>query len=226
MQILKDLLDFAFPRNCILCGRFLNDSEKVICIFCYYGIPRTNFHQDWENPVARLFWGRIRVEYATSFFYFNKGSLYQKLIHGLKYEGRKDIGLETGKMFGTELRGSVFELADFLVPVPLHSKKQRKRGYNQSEIIAEGVGIMLGKEVQKDILVRIEFTGTQTSKSRYDRFGNVTGNFRVLNPEKCHGKHILLIDDVVTTGSTLEACAEVLLKENASRVSVATLAVA
>lgn len=226
MQFLKDIFDFTFPRNCIICGRLLNDSEKVICTYCYYEIPRTNFHKDPENPVAKLFWGRIKVEHATAFFYFNKGSRYQKLIHALKYEGRKDIGIEAGKIFGFELKGSVYEQADFLIPVPLHWKKQRKRGYNQSEMIALGMGKALGKPVYTDILERIEFTSSQTRKTRYDRFTNVTGSFIVKNCEKCAGRNILLIDDVVTTGSTVEACAEVLIKNNISKVSLATLAVA
>lgn len=226
MQILKDILDFAFPRNCMLCGRLLIDSEKIICTFCNYGIPRTNFHKDPENPVAALFWGRIKVEHATSFFYFHKGGAYQKLIHGLKYQGRGDIGIITGIMFGSELKGTVFEQPEFIIPVPLHRRKKRKRGYNQSEMIASGVGKALDKPVYTDILERNEFTVTQTRKSRYDRYANVSGSFLVRAPERCAGKHILLIDDVVTTGSTLEACTEILLENGADKVSVATLAVA
>ncbi len=226
MKLYRDIFDFIFPRNCIICKRLLNDSEVVICVYCNYDIPRTNFHKDPENPVAQLFWGRIRIEYASAFFYFSKGSGYQKLIHFLKYEGMKDIGIEIGKIFGAELKGSGFETADFLVPVPLHKRKQRKRGYNQSEMIAKGMAISLGKAVFTDILTRMEFTETQTRKSRYDRFINVSGSFSVLNREKCKGYHILLIDDVVTTGSTLEACVEELINSGAARVSIAALAVA
>ena len=213
-------------RNLHAYDRLLNDNEAVICVFCNYDMPRTNFHKDPENPVAQLFWGRVQVEHASSFFYFNKGSGYQKLIHSLKYKGMVDIGIELGKMFGAELKGTGFESVDFLVPVPLHKKKQRKRGYNQSEMIAQGMALSLGKELFTDFLTRMEFTETQTRKSRYDRFVNVSKSFSVLNRENCTGYHILLVDDVVTTGSTLEGCVEELIKNGASKVSIATLAVA
>lgn len=226
MKILKDILDFAFPRNCILCGRLLNDKEKVMCTFCYHELPRTDFHNDADNPVSQLFWGRVTVEHAASFFYFNKGSACQKLIHGLKYGGREDIGIETGRMYGIELKGSLFENCDFIIPVPLHRKKQRKRGYNQSEIIARGLGETMYKPVYPGIMERVEFTGTQTRKSRYDRFTNVSGSFVVKSPDICQGSHVLLVDDVVTTGSTLEACVEALKEAGVEKVSIATLAVA
>jgi ComF family protein len=225
MNIFSDLLNFIFPANCVTCSKILTDHEKILCSDCYYSIPRTNFHDDPENAVLQLFWGRVNISHATAFFYFNKGSLYQKLIHDLKYKGRSDIGIEAGKMFGAEIRESVFNTVDLVIPVPLHRKKLRKRGYNQSEMIARGICMSLGKPLIPDLLERVDFTGTQTRRSRYDRFTNVTGCFRLNMNYKHSGKHILLVDDVITTGSTLEACAETLL-ESGSQVSVATLAVA
>ena len=226
MGILNDILNFIFPRNCITCSHLLTDNEHIICSECYYAIPRTNFHKDPENPVLQLFWGRISICNATSFFYFNKGSRFQKLIHSLKYEGRSNIGIEAGKMFGAEIRDSVFNTVDIAAPVPLHRKKLRKRGYNQSEMIATGICKSLGIPLVADLLERTEFTDTQTRRSRYDRFTNVTGSFRLNESYDFRDKHVLLVDDVVTTGSTLEACAEVLLEGGYTKVSVATLAVA
>jgi ComF family protein len=226
MQMLNDLFNFAFPRNCLLCGRLLNDSEVIICTICYYNIPRTDFHRYKDNPVARLFWGRTEIEYATAYFYFSKGGAYQKLIHGLKYQGRMDIGIETGRLFGSELKGSCFDEVDCLVPVPLHPKKQRKRGYNQSEMIAKGIAKALDKPVLTDILLRAEMTATQTRKSRFDRYTNVAGNFYVKNPGLIMEQHLLLVDDVVTTGSTLEACIEILRENAIEKISIAALCVA
>jgi len=219
------LLDFVFPRNCYICEKLLTDYESVICSECYYSIPRTNFHKDPENAVIQLFWGRINISFATAFFYYNKGSKYQKLIHNLKYEGQSNIGIEAGRMFGAEIKGSVFNSVDIIVPVPLHRKKLKKRRYNQSEMIARGICESLDKPLVNDLLERIEYTDTQTRRSRYERFMNVTGCFRLCSHEKHMHKHILLIDDVITTGSTLEACAAVLL-EAGFKVSVAALAVA
>lgn len=226
MSFFRDILNFIFPLNCITCGRLLIDHEIVICTFCYYEIPRTNFHNDYENQVSRLFWGRVNITYATAFFYFSKGGRYQKLIHSLKYEGRSDIGIEAGRIFGIEISGSVFKSVDMVVPVPLHRKKLKKRGYNQSEMIAKGLCIALEKPLIADLLERVDFTETQTRKSRYERFVNVNGSFSLLRDINLHNKHILLVDDVVTTGSTLESCAEVLLEGGAEKISVAALAVA
>lgn len=226
MGFFGDILNFIFPSNCITCGRLLVENEFVICTFCFYELPRTNFHLDDENQVSQLFWGRINISYATAYFYFSKGGRYQKLIHSLKYEGRSDVGIALGRIFGAEISGSVFNNVDVVVPVPLHRKKLKKRGYNQSEMIARGLCESLDKPLITDLLKRIDHTDTQTRKSRYDRFVNVSGSFSSDKVFDLSEKHILLVDDVVTTGSTLEACAEVLLNEGARKVSIAVLAVA
>jgi ComF family protein len=222
MQITDDFLQFFFPDLCVACEQILNKQEKVLCTQCLFHIPRTDFHKDAENPVSQLFWGRVKIEYSGSYFYFNKGSSYQPLIHKLKYNGRKDIGIEMGKAFGAELRKSVFALADVIIPVPLHPKKLKIRGYNQSEMIAKGLNL----PVNSTSLLRTELTDTQTRKSRFDRFRNVEGKFQVRNALDLEGKHIIIADDVVTTGSTLEACAIAILEINGTKVSILTLAVA
>jgi ComF family protein len=226
MQLADDFLQFFFPDLCVACGQILNKQEKVLCAQCFYHIPRTDFHKDLENPVSQLFWGRVKIEHTGSFFYFNKGSIYQPLIHKLKYSGRRDIGVEMGKAYGSELRKTVFASADMIIPVPLHPKKLKKRGYNQSEMIARGLSLSLSLPVNTSFLYRGESTETQTRKSRFDRFRNVEGKFLIRDGEGLEGKHVLLADDVVTTGSTLEACASAVLEVRGTKVSILTLAVA
>ncbi len=226
MQLTDDFLQFFFPDLCVACGQILNKQEKVLCTQCLFHIPRTEFHKDFENPVSQLFWGRVKIEYAGSFFYFNKGSSYQSLIHKLKYKGRRDIGIELGKIFGAELRKSVFTMADMIIPVPLHPEKIKIRGYNQSEMIAKGLSLSLNLPVNTSALLRSESTETQTRKSRFERFRNMEKKFIVRSTADLEGKHIILADDVVTTGSTLEACAIAVLEIQGTKVSILTLAVA
>ena len=222
-----NLLELLFPTLCVTCGNRLVTQEKFLCIDCWHDLPVTNFHFDTENKVARLFWGRVKLENATAFFAYNKGSNYQHLIHFIKYKGLKELGFETGRRFGIALSASPdFNSVDFVVPVPLHPKKQKQRGYNQSKWIACGISESLQKPVSLDNLKRNLHTSTQTRKNRYERWENVENIFEVTRPEEFKGKHILLIDDVVTTGSTLESCAFQLLQIENVKVSIATLAFA
>jgi ComF family protein len=222
-----NLLELLFPTLCITCGNRLVTQEKFLCIDCWHDLPVTNFHFDAENKVARLFWGRVKLENATAFFAYNKGSNYQHLIHFIKYKGLKELGFETGRRFGIALSASPdFNSVDFVVPVPLHPKKQKQRGYNQSEWIARGISESLKKPVSLFNLKRNLHTSTQTRKNRYERWENVENIFELTRPEEFKGKHILLIDDVVTTGSTLESCAFQLLQVENVKVSIATLAFA
>lgn len=224
---IHDLAELFFPTLCITCSERLISQEKFLCMNCWADLPVTNFHLNKENKVAQLFWGRVEVESATSFFSYKKGSRYQHLIHFIKYKGLKELGFETGLKFGFALLNSEeFKNVDFIVPVPLHPKKQKTRGFNQSEWIARGMGESLQKPVSNNNLYRQIHTSTQTQKNRFERWQNVEGIFGLKQPEKFIGKHILLIDDVVTTGSTLEACAFQLLKLNNTKVSIATLAYA
>jgi len=227
IPILLYLTELLFPRLCVVCSDKLIEQEQWICLHCLHHIPRTNFHLNPDNQVARLFYGRIPIEFATSFFYFSKGSKYQNLLHSLKYKGMKEMGEEIGKHFGIDLLQSPdFSSVDVICPVPLHPQKEKKRGYNQSWWIALGMARQMQKELSDDNLKRVTATETQTRKSRFARWQNVEGIFELSNPEAFSGKHILLIDDVVTTGSTLEACAQAILSKTNARVSIATLATA
>jgi ComF family protein len=222
-----DLLSILFPRLCYACGNQLMRNEFLICTECHVLIPRTNYHLEDDNPVARLFWGRCRIEKAAAFSFYNKDSRIRKLIHKLKYKGITEIGFELGKIYGESLIGSDFLTdIDLIIPVPLHQSKKRARGFNQSEIISDGISSATGIAIDRDSLQRITGTETQTRRSRFERWINVEGIFCVKDTSLLEGKHILLIDDVITTGSTLESCANELLKAEGVKVSVAALAVA
>lgn len=225
--ILYYLAELIFPNLCVTCGDKLIEQEQWICLHCLHHIPRTNFHLEPENPVAQLFYGRVRIEHATAFFHFSKGSNYQSLLHNLKYKGMKELGAEIGKQFGIDLLQSAnFSSVEVICPVPLHPQKEKKRGYNQSWWIASGIAQQMQKQLSDDNLKRITATETQTRKARFERWQNVEGIFELSDPEAFSGKHILLIDDVVTTGSTLEACAQAIISKTDARVSIATLATA
>lgn len=201
--------------------------EEFICTRCLFHLPKTNFHKDPKNPIAMIFWGRVEIQNATAYYAFHKGSRFQKLIHKLKYQNQKEIGWVLGKHFGVELKTSPnYETIDLVIPVPLHPKKEKKRGYNQAEWIARGISEGMQKQLCPHNLYRAVHTSTQTRKSRFDRWKNVENIFRLKDPVELEHKHVLLVDDVITTGSTLEACAHAILEVEGTRVSVATLAFA
>jgi ComF family protein len=225
-QTLTDFFNLFFPNLCVVCNHHLVNQEELICTKCLYNLPKTNFHKAIDNPVSQLFWGRTKVEYATAYFTFNKGSRYQHMMHKFKYHGNKEIGFVLGRSFGNQIRNSVFSEIDVIIPVPLHKSKLKKRGYNQSEWIGKGLSEALHKPLDTKSFIRAVATETQTRKSRFERWKNVENIFKITNTEALEGKHILMVDDVVTTGSTLEACANVLLELDGVKVSIATLAVA
>jgi ComF family protein len=202
-------------------------NENLLCTECYISIPRTDYHLAEDNPVARLFWGRCGITRASAFSYYTKGSRIRKIIHSLKYKGIKELGTEMGRIYAASLRKSTFlDGIDMIIPVPLHPARERKRGFNQSDLICEGLSEISGIEVRRDVLKRISVSDTQTKRSRYERWVNVDGIFEVADQVAIEGKHLLLVDDVITTGSTIEACATELLKAKDVRVSVIALAVA
>ena len=200
--------------------------EKIICTECLIHLPRSNYHRFEDNPVAKVFWGRIQIDNATAFYVFEKGSKYQKLIHKMKYKGQKEIGFELGKMFGEDLNSTTFQSIDKIIPVPLHPRKLKKRGFNQAELIARGLAESMNKPVEVKSLNRVVANPTQTRKTRIERWENVSGIFKVHDPESIENKHVLLVDDVLTTGSTLEACANAFTGIPGTIVSIAVLAYA
>ncbi|MDI3525916.1 MAG: hypothetical protein PWR03_99 [Tenuifilum sp.] len=199
----------------------------MLCTSCFYHIPRTRFWNWPDNPVAQIFWGRVDIQHACSFFYFRKGSKYRKLLHLLKYHGRDDIGFFLGKQFGLELKKfNAYQEITAIIPVPLHPKRLKERGYNQAEVIAKGLAEAMKIPVVNDVLLRNRYTQTQTKKSRIERIQNISGAFSIHNPQKIANGHILLVDDVITTGSTLETCTQAIIDNVNVKVSIATLAYA
>jgi len=222
-----DFVGLFFPELCAACGRNLFKNEEVICTECIYHLPVTDHHQDPDNQVARQLWGRISFAHAGSFTYFRKGNKVQKLMYQLKYNNRPEVGTRLGRLYGAELKRSpAWAVPDAILPVPLHPRKRRKRGYNQSEYIAAGLAEALGIPVISDKLCRAEDTATQTRKARWARYENLREAFVVKDPAVLEGKHLLLVDDVITTGATLEACGLELLKLKDVRISIAALAFA
>ncbi len=232
MQWLEDLGMLFFPCNCLVCGKRLPSRHGILCLKCEHRLPWSGFRDPFHNPVSRIFWGRAPVEAATSLFRFEKGSPYQQLLHELKYRGNRRVGWYLGMLLGEKLEDSVFSSCSLIVPVPIHPAKRRERGYNQSEVIAFGISRILHIPVESGLLRRRSQVRSQTSVGRYDRFLNVSGNFssgrvdgRV---DGCfdgdfRSQNILLVDDVVTTGATLEACSNVLAGEMNCRIFVATI---
>lgn len=224
---LADFVSLLFPELCPACGESLVAGENIICTDCLYSLPMTNFHRQPDNIVAQQFWGKLPLQGAYSLYHFTKGGKVQSLMHHFKYKGIQQIGNILGEIAGKQLRESaVFASVDIIIPVPLHKKRLHQRGYNQSTCFAQGLATKLDAIVDDNNLVRTHATETQTHKGRFMRFENMQEVFRVEEPDQLKGKHILLVDDVVTTGSTLEACGQELLKVDGVRLSIATIAYA
>jgi ComF family protein len=225
--MLYDFFNLFFPNRCRACQLNLAQGEEILCIRCRLSLPKTNYHLYRDNPVAKHFWGKTNITNATAFYFFHKGDRVQHLIHQLKYKGDKDVGLKVGSMLGNDLLKSEFyKDIDYLIPVPLHKSRRLSRGYNQSEVIAQGLKQSMNIEIETNLLIRSKSTETQTKKRRYNRYENMRSVFELNNADNFKGKHFLLVDDVITTGSTLAACAEALLQIQNSKVSIAALAFA
>src|SRR6185312_16232503 len=196
---LADFVSLLFPQLCAACGESLVANEQLLCTDCLYNLPYTNFHLHADNIVARQFWGKIPVESAYALYYFNKGGKIQNLMHQFKYKGVRQIGNLLGNIAGEQLaKNDIFNTVDVIIPVPLHKKRLRQRGYNQSACFAEGLSEKLNAPVENNNLVRINATETQTHKSRFARFENMKEVFAVSQPQRLSNKHILLVDDVIT----------------------------
>ncbi len=225
MSWLIDFFNLMYPRVCMACGESLFKHEECICSQCIYYLPKTNFHRDSENAVSKLFWGRVKIESACAFYFFKKESKVQNLLHQLKYKGQKQVGIKLGSLYGRDLiQDKKFEDVSLILPVPLHPDKEKKRGYNQSELFAQGLAQSMNIPYATDLLVRNFASETQTKKSKYKRWENVNSIFEISDQEGVKDRHILLVDDVITTGATLEACAQHLLEVPGTKVSIAAIA--
>jgi ComF family protein len=224
-MILEDFLALFYPRVCVACHTSLIKGEDVLCTSCLVQLPKTSYHSYDENPVRQRLAGRLPLRFASAFLKFRKGGLVQSLLHELKYNNRPEIGIRMGHLYGLELMesgmGSEF---DVIIPVPLHASRMRKRGYNQSAKFAEGLSEALNIGWEESISLRMNATNTQTRKGRTDRWNNVKDAFSVAAIEKVVDKRILLVDDVITTGATLEACGSHLITSGCSSLSIACIA--
>lgn len=224
-ESLGSFVSLFFPHCCVVCGSLLAKGEQCICTACNIRLPRTDYHLQKENPVEQMFWGKIELVKATSFFFYKKGSDFRRILHLLKYGGRKDVGEAMGRYMACELLPSgFFEGIDVIVPVPLHRKKQRMRGYNQSECIAQGISAVTQIPLDIKCISRNKNTATQTRKSTVERWDNVDSIFTLCDSHLLVGKHVLIVDDVLTTGATVVSCASAFNGVDGIRVSVLTLA--
>jgi ComF family protein len=225
MNYLNDFVGLFFPRLCETCRNALLRHEEIICTFCLHQIPQTGFHKEEHNTLSQIFWGRVPIEHVAAWSFFLKGGKVQHLIHQMKYNGKKEIGHFLGKIYGRDLILSPFyHDVEVIIPVPLHKKRKRRRGYNQSECIAAGLSESMGIPIDNKSLFRATASETQTKKSRFKRWENVKEIFVLNDSEYLENKHILLVDDVITTGATIEACAIELLKIHGVKISMVGLA--
>lgn len=220
--ILKSSLDLIYPNDCNICGVNLTVNENHVCLSCMYDLPYITTNQNEVTKLSKLFWGRVEVEYVYSLFNYHKGNQVQKLLHQIKYKGKSKLGEYFGGVLGSTING--LNKPSVIIPIPLHNKRLQQRGYNQSTIISKGIKKELQIPIDEKIVVRVSHNKSQTLFSKYDRYENVRSIFRVVKPERLVNKHILLVDDVLTTGATIEACVNQLLKVPGCTVSVATLA--
>lgn len=226
-SVFSDFFALFYPEVCLACNRVLLKHEDVICNFCDIELPKTLFHTMKDNPLEKTFWGRVKLESVAARCYFRKKSKIQRLMHRLKYKGAKEIGIIIGEKYGHELlENSIFRSVNVIVPIPLHPDKERIRGYNQSEMF--GIGLSKSMNIPQDTKHFLKATSTesQTKKNRYNRWENVKEIFTIEDEDFFKGKHILLIDDIITTGATIEAAAQMLLKIEGVRVSVVGIAAA
>ncbi len=224
MSLIFDFLSLIYPKICLACGKSLFRNEYILCMKCKHHLPLARFIGD-KNPAAQVFWGRVPTVLVTTAFLYNKGNAVQQLIHSFKYRGMKDVGIFLGEELGKVIsKDPLHHDIELIIPVPLHPKKQKKRGFNQSEIIARGIAGSISAECDTSILYRKSFSGTQTRKSKFERWENVENIFSIKNENHIKNKHILLVDDVITTGATIEACAHCLLRVEGVRLSVGAVA--
>lgn len=222
-EIRSSFLHLFFPHVCVGCGSDVISEQNEICLYCAQELPGTNFEAYSNNPVEKRFWGRLALQDATANFYFSKESLMQRLIHQFKYKRNKELGLQLGRLMGDTLKRSNRFKVDALIPLPLFPKKEAKRGYNQAEVLCHGIAEALGLPVLNNVITRPQHTETQTQKGRIERWKNIEGKFFLANSAAIKDKHILLVDDVITTGATLESCGSELLKAENVRLSIACL---
>jgi ComF family protein len=222
---LHDFSHLFFPHTCAGCGSDLLKEGQTICLRCHANLPETGFFALAGNPIEKIFYGRLEINQAAAGYYFTKNSVLQRLIHQLKYNGNQEAGRQLGQWMGVQMKNSNrFTGIDALIPLPLFPDKEKKRGYNQATVLCEGIADIINVSVLKDIVLRKRYTDTQTRKGRSERWANVEGSFDICDPSQLENKKLLLIDDVITTGATMEACGHTIKQIEKTELSIATLA--
>lgn len=223
--MLKDILQIIFPNLCINCNQTLIIHERLLCLSCQLELPETQYHLMKDNNIEKSLWGKIPFQRAFSFLYFNQEGITQKILHELKYKGNEELAIFLGKIYGQRLKESaVIQDIDGIMAIPLHPIKLRKRGYNQSQAFATGLAEILEIPDYSSLLFRKKNTETQTQKSRIERWNNVKSVFGIKNAETIQNKHILVIDDVITTGATIESCIREIMEKSNCKLSIASIA--
>ncbi|WP_298898433.1 ComF family protein [uncultured Psychroserpens sp.] len=224
--MIKNLLNLFFPQICSACSNHLSDNELQICTTCRHQLPLTNFHDDPNNAVHKILYGRVKLQQATALLHFSKKGIVQQMMHNLKYRGQEQIGEFLGEWLGELLKPmSSYQDIDVVIPVPLHKAKLKSRGYNQVDKFAKAIAKSLHAEYNTTMLVKTTNTKTQVFKDRLKRQSSAHSNFEIQNGMTLKDKHILLVDDIITTGATIEDCANQLLKIEGVKLSLATMAI-
>jgi ComF family protein len=225
--MIADFISLIFTETCSSCGFHLFKNESFLCLKCYHKLPKTDFHKEMENVLARRLWGKFPLTYALAYLKYYKGGSVQKMLYQIKYKGNKEGATFLGKWYGNDLRKEgLNEKFDCILPVPLHKKRFQTRGFNQSEYFAKGLSSSLDIPLYVEVLKREIHKKSQTGMGRFERWQNVKDVYEVHNPELVRGKKILLADDVITTGATLEACAEKLIVAGVKEINIVAMAVA
>jgi ComF family protein len=225
ITIVEDFISLFFPNYCLACSRTLVKGEETVCTACLIDLPKTNYHRLQENQIKNRLLGRLPIKHGWAFLKFRKTGIVQHLLHELKYNNHPEVGVKLGQAYGKELCGVGLEKEfDLIIPVPLHSSRQRQRGYNQSSKFAEGLSLAMDVRWDESISVRTQATVTQTHKSKSERWENVKDVFSIEAADQIGGRRVLLVDDVITTGATLEACGQHLIRSGCSELSIACIA--
>ncbi len=225
--MLRDLLHLFYPTSCAACDQVLLKNENTLCISCRHQLPRYNFQYHNAEIIKKVFSGRILIQNATALLIFEKQGLVQNIIHNLKYRGQEDIGSVLGQWLGNEIfKSTSYQEITMVIPVPLHRKRFRERGYNQVAKFGKEIAKIFEVPYEEKILIKTKYTYKQAKSGGYERWDNIVGSFGLQNPNKLKNQHILLVDDLLTTGATLEACATELMQVSGVKISIATMAIA